>query len=95
MNHKRPKPTTWYYDEVRNRFEVEADIEISVNEEVYNSYGIKSNCKLLLGYGFVVEDNEDNEYSFTLKLLESDTFYYEKYKLWDGEVYYLDAPADI
>jgi hypothetical protein len=95
MNHKRPKPTTWYYDEVRHKFIVEADTEISVNHEVFNSYGIKSNCKLLLGYGFLVEDNEDNEYTFTLKLDYSDSLYYDKYKILEGEYYYVDAPANV
>jgi histone-lysine N-methyltransferase SETD3 len=60
-NHRRPPETSWSYDEARGAFEVRATRAFAPGEAVHTSYGAKCNSRLLLHYGFCLEDNECNE----------------------------------
>ena len=44
-----------------------------------DSYGKKCNTRFLLNYGFIVEDNDANEFPFMLKLDRSDPLFQEKF----------------
>lgn len=61
LNHKMPKQTVWNYIEHLNGFAIESLEDIDAGEEVFDSYGRKCNTRFLLNYGFILEDNADNE----------------------------------
>ncbi len=46
---------------------------------MYDSYGKKCNSRFLLNYGFIVTNNEDNEYPFNVELTPKHPLY--SYKL--------------
>jgi protein-histidine N-methyltransferase len=57
MNHRRPRDTSWSYDDTLQSFTVQSLREMEMNEEVFDSYGKKCNSRYLLNYGFTVLDN--------------------------------------
>lgn len=61
LNHKRPRQTTWTYEDKHGGFIIEAHVDIKKGEQVYDSYGKKCNSRFLLNYGFIVENNDANE----------------------------------
>ena len=58
LNHRWPKQTSWFYDEKRNGFVIEACDDIKRGEQIYDSYGRKSNAKFFMNYGFVNIPND-------------------------------------
>ena len=95
LNHKRPRQTQWYYDDKINSFVIQASTDINKGEEIYDSYGKKTNDRFLLNYGFTIEDNDSAEYG--LKVIFNDCFplYELKKKLLKNEkklikIYYLN-----
>jgi hypothetical protein len=58
FNHSSERNTQWYFDDNLNCFVVEAIKNIEKNEEIFDSYGNKSNSRFLLNYGFLLENNE-------------------------------------
>jgi len=81
LNHKRPRHTLWFYSDKHRSFIIQALQEIESEEQVYDSYGKKCNSRFLLNYGFIVDNNESNEYPFTLELKETDPLYTQKIRL--------------
>ena len=67
INHRTQRQTQWYYDNAQNSFMIQSLEDIKEGNEIYDSYGKKSNAKLLLNYGFCLENNSENEYYLTLK----------------------------
>ena len=67
INHRTQRQTQWYYDNAQNSFVIQSLEDIKEGNEIYDSYGKKSNAKLLLNYGFCLENNSENEYYLTLK----------------------------
>ena len=67
INHRPQRQTQWYYDNAQNSFMIQSLEDIKEGNEIYDSYGKKSNAKLLLNYGFCLENNSENEYYLTLK----------------------------
>ena len=59
FNHSYNKNTNWYFNDELNCFVVEAIKDINKNEEIFDSYGNKSNSRFLLNYGFLIEDNNN------------------------------------
>jgi hypothetical protein len=57
MNHRRPRDTSWSYDDTMQAFTVRSLREMALGEEVFDSYGKKCNSRYLLNYGFTVLDN--------------------------------------
>ena len=53
LNHRRPRQTTWYYDQQKQGFVIEACDDIPRGEQVYDSYGKKCNSRFFLNYGFI------------------------------------------
>jgi protein-histidine N-methyltransferase len=78
LNHKRPRETSWTYDQALEGFIVEAIDEICPGAEVLDSYGKKCNSRFLLNYGFIVLNNDANEYPFIFKLKPTDSLYEHK-----------------
>ena len=72
LNHKRPRQTQWYYDDILNSFVIQALEDIEQGNEVFDSYGKKTNNRFLLNYGFAIEDNDCNEVNLTVVF--NDTF---------------------
>lgn len=59
MNHKPMSKVTWNFD--GSQFKVDVVVDNPSREiEVCNNYGPKGNEELLMGYGFVLPDNEFN-----------------------------------
>jgi histone-lysine N-methyltransferase SETD3 len=87
LNHKRPRQTQWFYSDELKSFVVQAIHDIEKNEQVkiffkskvYDSYGKKCNSRFLLNYGFIVDNNDGNEFPITLELNPSCPLY--SYKL--------------
>jgi hypothetical protein len=53
--------TYWTYDELSKGFVVKAKENIKSGEEIYVYYGNKPNSSFFLFYGFVVEDNVNDD----------------------------------
>ena len=66
LNHKRPRQTQWYYDDKINSFVIQATEDIMIGEEIYDSYGKKTNSRFLLNYGFALENNDSAEYALSV-----------------------------
>ena len=75
LNHKRPKQTHWYYDDKINSFVIQSLDNIKEGEEIFDSYGPKTNNRFLLNYGFALETNDNNEYHLRLTLNENAPLY--------------------
>jgi len=63
LNHKRPRQTQWYYDDNLNSFIIQAIEKINIGQEIFDSYGKKTNARLLLNYGFCLDNNDSHEYN--------------------------------
>ena len=77
LNHRRPRQTQWFYDDIKDAFIVQAIEDIDKGMEIFDSYGKKSNARFLLNYGFSIENNETSEYNLTIN--STDTFGWENY----------------
>lgn len=81
LNHRRPRQTSWTYDQVKDGFVIEALEDIQRGEEVLDSYGRKCNYRFLLNYGFINRDNDADEYPLKLELDPEDPHYAAKQNL--------------
>lgn len=72
LNHRRPKQTSWSYDQQRGGFVIEALEEIPRGEQVYDSYGKKCNSRFFLNYGFIVLNNDGNEVALKVPYDDAD-----------------------
>jgi histone-lysine N-methyltransferase SETD3 len=59
LNHKRPRDTTWTFNEARQEFTINTLVPLNVDQEVTISYGAKSNAKFFVHYGFALENNRE------------------------------------
>jgi histone-lysine N-methyltransferase SETD3 len=78
LNHRRPRQTSWKYCNKKDGFIIEANEDIKRGEEVMDSYGKKCNSRFLLNYGFIVLNNDANEYPLRLACDLSDPNYSAK-----------------
>lgn len=81
LNHKRPRQTSWYYDDKRAGFIIEACDDIARGDQVYDSYGRKCNSRFFLNYGFINMNNDANEVPINVFLDKNDAGYEVKLKL--------------
>ena len=93
LNHRRPRQTQWFYDDEKDAFIVQAIENIEQGNEIFDSYGKKTNARFLLNYGFSIENNETSEYSITISSLDSERIFnwpmFEtKKKLFKNEDFY-------
>eukprot|EP00826_Nyctotherus_ovalis_P044151 TRINITY_DN4751_c0_g2_i1.p3 TRINITY_DN4751_c0_g2~~TRINITY_DN4751_c0_g2_i1.p3 ORF type:complete len:192 (-),score=62.82 TRINITY_DN4751_c0_g2_i1:345-920(-) len=62
FNYKyRSNMTYWSYDELNEGFVVRTKEDVKAGQEIYVYYGNKSNSSFFLFYGFVVEDNANDD----------------------------------
>ncbi len=85
LNHKRSRQTQWNFDDESNSFIIKGATKMKKGDEVFDSYGIKCNCRFLFNYGFTVENNEDNEFKILLILNESFPYFKEKMAYLGGK----------
>jgi len=81
LNHRRPRQTTWYYDQEKEGFVIEACDDIARGEQVYDSYGKKCNSRFFLNYGFINLNNDANEVPMLIYLNKNDQAFDVKLKL--------------
>jgi len=72
LNHKRPRETKWTYAQERKGFVITTLNVIEKDCEVFDSYGRKCNSRFFVNYGFVPEENEDNEAVMHFELEQDD-----------------------
>ena len=88
LNHKRPRQTQWYYDDVINAFVIQAIEDIQEGSEIFDSYGKKTNARFLLNYGFCLDDNDTSEYLLSVELNEN-------YPLFDFKKNFFQNDSDL
>ena len=88
LNHKRPKQTQWFYDDNLDSFVIQAIENIKEGNEIFDSYGKKTNARFLLNYGFCLDDNDTSEYLLTINFNEKYPLYNVKKKLFKSEYEY-------
>lgn len=81
QNHAQPNMSTWTYKEANDGFVVKADVDVERGREIYNSYGLKCNSRYFLNYGFVVEDNGENEIPVVMQLDAKDPLFWVKCRM--------------
>jgi len=69
---------SWKYKNESEGFVAKANQFIHCGAELYEDYGCKSNLRYLMCYGFVLEDNENDEVELVIGLNESDHNYQDK-----------------
>ena len=68
LNHKRPTDTIWDFDDKIDSFFIRSRSNILKGEEVFDSYGIKSNKNYLLYYGFTINNSTYNKFKVDILL---------------------------
>lgn len=76
LNHKSNSPIKWTpaKESENNKVIFKLEKEAKKGEQLFNNYGDKSNCELLLGYGFAEEKNPHDLASITLKIDDENIF---------------------
>lgn len=72
FNHRRPPDVLWSTSEDGETFEMTAMNAVAPGLEVHDSYGAKSNDLMLLHYGFLPENNEEDEVFLLFGIPEGD-----------------------
>ena len=88
LNHKRPKQTQWYYDDSIESFVIQATENIEEGNEIFDSYGKKTNARFLLHYGFCLDDNDASEFNMTITFNESHPLFKQKKIFFESEKEY-------
>lgn len=98
MNHREPPDVGWTYDDDTESFVMVAFRPMAAGQPVHDSYGRKCNSRFFVHYGFVLEDNPDNEAEIQVSVPRDDPRYAEKAILLrdqDGPVQTLQIAARI
>ena len=85
LNHKRPRQTQWYYDDNLESFVIQAIDNIKEGNEIFDSYGKKTNARFLLNYGFCLDDNDTSEYLLTIEFTNEYPLYEHKIKFFQNK----------
>ena len=64
--------THWSFSTETNSFHIKAKENIELGSEIYVYYGNKSNSNFLLFYGFIIEDNENDDIYLTFSINPKD-----------------------
>jgi protein-histidine N-methyltransferase len=67
-NHRIPPEVRWGWDDASDAFVMTAARDLRAGEPVHAGYGRKCNGRLLLSYGFVLDDNPDDEAAVRLSV---------------------------
>jgi len=87
LNHKRPRETSWTFDDNRNGFLITTTQAIPRGAEIFDSYGRKCNHRFFVNYGFALDINHDNEALIQVELPKSDPHYQTKLDFLGGHPY--------
>ena len=68
FNAMNPKNARWYYDDSSKGFRVDAFTDIKKGEQVFYTYGRKSNYQFLINYAYLEEDNDFNTFPLAVEL---------------------------
>ena len=85
LNHRRPRQTQWFFDDEKDAFIVQAIEDIWIGQEIFDSYGKKTNSRFLLNYGFSLENNDMGEYPLTIFFNSEYPLFSIKKKLFKNE----------
>lgn len=77
INHSNESNSLWYFDDKLDSFILIATSDIKKNEEIFDSYGTKSNVDFLLYYGFTLETNPNPVVRIGIEDLEGKKIYYQ------------------
>ena len=84
FNHAEAYNADWTYDNERQGFIVTANKEIEKDEQIFDSYGVKSSYQFLLHYAFIFEGkdgkNSADEFLLDLDLDWQDPLYDHKFR---------------
>jgi histone-lysine N-methyltransferase SETD3 len=81
LNHRHPQQTSWEYKEDVKGFVIDVKEAIPRGDEIYDSYGRKCNSRFFMNYGFILENNIDNEVPIKIWLDKSDPLFSAKHKI--------------
>ena len=84
LNHKRPRETSWTFDDSRGSFTITSLRPMLRGEQIYDSYGRKCNSRFFVNYGFSLDDNEDNQIAVWVGLQRDDAHYAMKCRYMGG-----------
>ena len=69
INHSKDRNACWTYSNERAGFLIRAEVPIGKGEQIFDTYGTKSNSRYLLSYGFIQDFNTYDDYPYYVKLL--------------------------
>ena len=72
LNHRRPKQTSWMYDNEAKGFVIEALDDIPKGSQIFDSYGRKCNSRFFMNYGFIVDKNDADEVAIQMRYDSND-----------------------
>jgi len=80
LNHSNNPTVSWYYDNSQKGFVITAEKGINKGTEVFDSYGIKSQRRFFVNYGFTIDRNifKHNQAVITVTLSSLDPAYKHK-----------------
>eukprot|EP00470_Lotharella_oceanica_P004354 CAMPEP_0170175232 /NCGR_PEP_ID=MMETSP0040_2-20121228/8332_1 /TAXON_ID=641309 /ORGANISM="Lotharella oceanica, Strain CCMP622" /LENGTH=366 /DNA_ID=CAMNT_0010417147 /DNA_START=197 /DNA_END=1297 /DNA_ORIENTATION=+ len=82
LNHSNTPTVSWYYDDASKGFVMTAEKEIKKGSQVFDSYGIKSQGRFFVNYGFTIENLfRFNEAVISVTLETTDPQYKQKLPL--------------
>jgi len=84
LNHRRPRETSWTYDNKRQSFTITSLKGLVRGEPIYDSYGPKCNSRFLVNYGFALEYNEENMCQIPVSIPTTDPHYALKIRFLGG-----------
>jgi len=84
LNHKRPRETSWTFEDKKNGFTITSLKPLSRGDQVYDSYGRKCNSRFFVNYGFALEENEDNQCLLPISIPANDPQFQMKLRFLGG-----------
>ena len=66
LNHSQNQNVNWTFNNTNKYFEMTANKHISNGTQLEDSYGEKNNIKMLIYYGFLIENNPRDSFSFNI-----------------------------
>jgi protein-histidine N-methyltransferase len=68
INHQKDRNASWTYSNERNGFLVKSERPIGKGEQIFDTYGTKSNSRYFLSYGFIQDSNNYDNFPYIVQL---------------------------
>jgi hypothetical protein len=81
LNHSPTSQITYFTDMQAKRFCLKTRSGVKLGNQAFNNYGLRSNEKLLLSYGFILEDNFIDSFHIKVAWSGNDEFKQERMSL--------------